>query len=123
MNRAKSEILYFNWPESKLDTRLIQKEERVKVGVEIGKGMETLNWESRLPDIKGKLLQWEERDLTFTGKILVIKAEVLASLTFLAATPASTQDSSHLFETHHVPIHLELPTRTCQKRHHVQNSG
>ena len=56
------------------------------MGVEIGKVRETMNLETRLPAIKVKFPQWEERDLTFTGKILVIKAEVLASLTFLEAT-------------------------------------
>lgn len=87
LNRTKSEILYLNWPEKKPNIGLVEKTERIKIwGVEIGKSMETKNWEKRLPAIKGKLLQWEERELTLTGKVLVIKAEVLASLTFLAAT-------------------------------------
>jgi len=56
------------------------------LGIEIARGMENVNWDSRLPAIKGKLLRWEDRALTFTGKILVIKAEILASLTHLATT-------------------------------------
>lgn len=87
LNRAKSEIMYLNWKEEKLDLGLREKTERIKLlGIEIGREMETVNWEQRLPRIKGKLQNWEQRDLTITGKVLVLKAEVLASLTFLAAT-------------------------------------
>ncbi len=58
----------------------MEKNDRIKLlGIEIGKEMETVTWEHRLPRKKGKLLSWEERDLTITGK-------VLASLTLLAAT-------------------------------------
>ena len=87
LNRAKSEILYLNWREPKLELGLKETDDRLKIlGVEIGKDMEKVNWEKRLPGIKWKLLQWEDRDLTITGKVLVVNAEVLASLTFLAAT-------------------------------------
>ena len=87
LNRAKSECLYLNWYEDKVNLGLKEKIDRIKVlGIEIGKDMAKVNWESRLPKIKGKLLRWKERELTFTGKMLVIKAEIYASLTFLAAT-------------------------------------
>ena len=51
--------------------------------------MDKINWDSRLDKIKWKLKQWEERDLTLRGKVLVINAEILASLTFLASTFAA----------------------------------
>ncbi len=87
VNKVKSEILYLNWQEEKPDLGLVEKKERLKIlGIEIGKDMEKENWEKRLSKIKGKLVQWEDRELTFTGKVLVIKADVLSSLTFLAAT-------------------------------------
>ena len=87
LNRAKSECMYINWQDNKLDLGLKEQKERIKVlGIEIGRDMIRVNWESRLPQIKGKLLRWEERELTITGKVLVIKAEIYASLTFLAAT-------------------------------------
>ena len=56
------------------------------LGIEIGKDMERVNWEARIPGIQGKMQKWEQRDLSITGKILVVKAEVLSSLNFLAAT-------------------------------------
>ena len=87
LNRAKSEILYINWKEEKLTLGLGEKQDRIKLlGIEIGREMEIKNWEQKLPKLKGKLLSWEQRDLTITGKVLVLKAEVLASLTSLAAT-------------------------------------
>ena len=87
LNRAKSEILYLNWKEPTFDFGLNEKTERIKIlGIEIGKQMETFNWESRLPMIQSKLVRWEDRDLSFTGKVLVIKAEILSSLNFLATT-------------------------------------
>ena len=87
LNRAKSEILYLNWGEEKFNFGLSQKKDRIKMlGIEIGRDMERVNWEQRLPRLKGKLRSWEQRELTITGKVLVLKAEVLASLTFLAAT-------------------------------------
>ena len=87
LNRAKSECLYINWYENKIDLGLKEKNERIKIlGIEIGKSMVKANWESRLPSIKGKLLKWKDRELTMTGKVLVIKAEIYASLTYLAAT-------------------------------------
>uniref|UniRef100_A0A8C5ATK9 Reverse transcriptase domain-containing protein n=1 Tax=Gadus morhua TaxID=8049 RepID=A0A8C5ATK9_GADMO len=87
LNRSKSEILYLNWPEPKFNHGLVQRDERIKIlGLEIGQNMENINWEKKLPKIKGKLLQWEQRNLTFTGKVLVINSEIVASLTYLAAT-------------------------------------
>ena len=87
LNRAKSECLYTNWREEKRDLGLKEKKDRIKVlGIEIGKDMTKANWESRLPRIKSKLLRWEGRDLSITGKVLIIKAEIYASLTYLAAT-------------------------------------
>ncbi|KAF3854091.1 hypothetical protein F7725_014779 [Dissostichus mawsoni] len=96
INRSKSEILYLNWKEDKVDLGLVERKERVKMlGIEIGRGMENVNWDSRLPAIKGKLLRAEDRALTFTGKILVIKVEILASLTHLAATLPAKSPSEH----------------------------
>ncbi len=87
VNKGKCEILYFNWREPVEHLGLIQKKDTIKVlGVQIGKDMENTNWESKLPKIRGKLLQWQDRDLSMAGKILVIKAEILASLTHLATT-------------------------------------
>lgn len=87
INKEKSEILCLNWREPVEHLGLAQKNETIKVlGVQIGKNMEKNNWESKLPKIRGKLLQWQDRDLTMTGKVLVLKAEILASLTHLAAT-------------------------------------
>lgn len=87
VNKGKCEILYLNWREPVEHLGLIQKKDTIKVlGVQIGKDMENINWESKLPKIRGKLLQWQDRDLSMTGKVLVIKAEVLASLTYLATT-------------------------------------
>ena len=87
LNRSKSECLYTNWREEKMAVGLTEKNDRIKVlGIEIGKDMLRVNWESRLPKIKSKLLRWEGRDLSITGKVLIIKAEIYASLTYLAAT-------------------------------------
>ena len=83
----KCEILHHNWKESTENLGLIQKKDTIKVlGVKIGKDMEITNWDSKLAKIIGKLIQWQDRDLSMTGKVLVIKAEILASLTFLATT-------------------------------------
>ena len=87
LNRAKSECLYTNWREEKRDLGLIEKKDRIKIlGIEIGHDMVKANWEARLPKIKGKILKWEERELSITGKVLIIKAEIFASLTYLATT-------------------------------------
>lgn len=78
VNKEKCEILCLNWREPMEQLGLIQKKDIIKVlGVKIGKDMEIINWESKLPKI---------RDLSIPGKVLVIKAEILASLTFLATT-------------------------------------
>lgn len=87
VNKGKCEILYLNWREPVENLGVIQKKETIKVlGIQIGKDMENTNWESKLPKIRGKLLQWQDRDLTMVGKVLVIKADILPSLTFLATT-------------------------------------
>lgn len=87
LNRSKSEIKYVNWWAPKLDLGLKENTTRIKIlGVEIGENMAKANWDKRLPGIQGKLLQWQDRELSMTGKVLVVKAEVLASLTFLAMT-------------------------------------
>ena len=87
LNRAKSECLYTNWRGEKRDLGLTEKKDRIKIlGIEIGHDMVKANWKARLPKIKGKILKWEERELSFTGKVLIIKAEIFASLTYLAAT-------------------------------------
>ncbi len=53
--------------------------------------MEKMNWDQSLDKIKWKVKQWEDRDLILRGKVLVINAEILASLTLIAATlPAPT---------------------------------
>lgn len=44
LNRSKSEILYLNWPEPKLDQGLVQTDETIKIlGPEIGQKMENIN--------------------------------------------------------------------------------
>ena len=87
LNRAKSECLYLNWREDKLVFGLKEQPDRIKLlGIEIGKEMDKVNWESKIPKLKGKLLRWEDRELSMTGKVLVIKADLYASLTYLAAT-------------------------------------
>uniref|UniRef100_A0A8C5E1P6 Reverse transcriptase domain-containing protein n=1 Tax=Gouania willdenowi TaxID=441366 RepID=A0A8C5E1P6_GOUWI len=87
INKNKCEILYLNWREPVENLGLLQKNETIKVlGVQIGKDMEKINWESKLQKIRGKLLQWKDRDLSMIGKVLVLKAEIIASLTHLAAT-------------------------------------
>ena len=86
VNKEKSEALHLNWQELIEDLGLLERENTIKVlGVQIGKNMETCNWDAKLPKVIGKLTQWQDRELSFTGKILVVKAEVLASLTQLAA--------------------------------------
>lgn len=86
VNKNKSETLLLNWQEPMEELGLLERKNTIKVlGVQIGKNMETCNWNSRLPKLTGKLMQWQERELSFTGKILVVKAEVLSSITQLAA--------------------------------------
>lgn len=85
VNKDKTEIMYINWETEKPNLGLKETKERIKIlGIEIGQKMVKTNWEKRLPAITGKLLKWEERDLTFTGKVLVLKTEILAPLTSLA---------------------------------------
>lgn len=87
VNKAKSEALHLNWQEPIGDLGLLEKEDAIKVlGVQIGKGMESRNWESKVPKLRGKLIQWQDRELSITGKVLVVKAEIIASVTYLAAT-------------------------------------
>ncbi|MGL5599123.1 MAG: reverse transcriptase domain-containing protein, partial [Aeromonas sp.] len=87
INKTKSEVLYLNWKEPELELGLkIQKDSIKILGLSIGKGMDIINWNSRLPKLKWKLKQWEGRDLTLRGKVLVINAEILASLSHLATT-------------------------------------
>uniref|UniRef100_A0A3Q3ARB5 Reverse transcriptase domain-containing protein n=1 Tax=Kryptolebias marmoratus TaxID=37003 RepID=A0A3Q3ARB5_KRYMA len=87
VNKQKSEILYNNWKEIKEKWGLSEKIDTIKVlGIQIGKNMEQTNWKEKLPKIQGKLLKWMDRDLSFTGKVLIIKTEVISTLAFLAAT-------------------------------------
>ncbi len=87
INRKKTEILYSFWKEPKLKLGFKDQVESIKIlGLLIGNNMEKRNWDQRLDKIKWKVKQWEDRDLTLRGKVLVINAEILASLTFLAAT-------------------------------------
>ena len=44
----------------------------------------TANWTRRLEAVGRKLSLWKARTLTFVGKVLVLKMEVLPVLTFLA---------------------------------------
>ncbi len=87
INRTKTEILYSFWKEPRLKLGFKDQVESIKIlGLLIGNNMEKINWDQRLDKIKWKVKKWEDRDLTLRGKVLVINAEILASLTFLAAT-------------------------------------
>uniref|UniRef100_A0A672KLJ3 Endonuclease/exonuclease/phosphatase domain-containing protein n=1 Tax=Sinocyclocheilus grahami TaxID=75366 RepID=A0A672KLJ3_SINGR len=44
------------------------------LGLSISNNMEKMNWDQRLDKIKWKVKQWEDRDLTLRGKVLVINA-------------------------------------------------
>uniref|UniRef100_A0A3Q4HUH7 Reverse transcriptase domain-containing protein n=1 Tax=Neolamprologus brichardi TaxID=32507 RepID=A0A3Q4HUH7_NEOBR len=87
INKEKSEVIYFKWREIKEKRGLQEKSETLKIlGVEIGENMQIKNWNSKLQKIQGKLLNWKDRELSFIGKVLVLKAEVMASIAFLATT-------------------------------------
>lgn len=87
INRSKSEILYLNWTEPKQYFGLKNQDKAIKIlGMVWCKDMEERNWNSRLHQIEWKIKQWEERDLTLKGKVLIINAEIIASLTYVAAT-------------------------------------
>jgi exonuclease III len=93
INKTKTEVLYSFWKEPQLKLGFKNQEESIKIlGLFLGKDMDKINWDHRLDKIKWKLNQWKERDLTLRGKVLIINAEILASLTFLASTfPAPIQ--------------------------------
>jgi len=87
INRSKSEILYLNWTEPQHNFGLKNQDNAIKIlGMVWCKDMEERNWNSRLHQIEWKINQWEERDLTLRGKVLIINAEIIASLTYVAAT-------------------------------------
>lgn len=44
----------------------------------------TLNWNMRIAVVQRKLAMWKARYLSFMGKVLVIKVDVLPSLLYLA---------------------------------------
>uniref|UniRef100_A0A3B3YRK6 Reverse transcriptase domain-containing protein n=1 Tax=Poecilia mexicana TaxID=48701 RepID=A0A3B3YRK6_9TELE len=76
INKSKSEA---NWG-------LIEQNNAIKVlGVQIGEDMGVKNWETKWSKIQGKLLQWRERDLSLTGKVLVLKTELVSTLAHLAS--------------------------------------
>ena len=53
LNRSKSEILYLNWPEPKVNHGLVQRDERIKIlGLEIGQNMEKINWRQNYQRLK-----------------------------------------------------------------------
>ena len=55
------------------------------LGIDFGNGEQVEeNWAGRIRKIRGKLGLWQTRSLSVAGKILVVKAEVLPSLLFLA---------------------------------------
>lgn len=85
INKSKSKVIYFNWRETKENWGLTEKFETIKIlGVEIGMDMQFKNWNMKLSKIQGKLLGWKDRELSFVGKVLVLKAEVIVSLACLA---------------------------------------
>uniref|UniRef100_A0A3B4FBG8 Reverse transcriptase domain-containing protein n=1 Tax=Pundamilia nyererei TaxID=303518 RepID=A0A3B4FBG8_9CICH len=100
INKGKSEVIHFKWREIKENWGLKEKFETLKIlGVEIGENMQTKNWNSKLQKIQGKLLNWKDRELSFIGMVLVLKAEVIASIAFLATTlpiPAFSKNSVFL---------------------------
>lgn len=86
INMGKSECWYVNWKEAKIDFGLVEKYDFIKIlGVLFGPNMSSKNWEGRIARIKQKLGMWGMRELTLSGRILVIKTEVLSSLVFLAS--------------------------------------
>ncbi len=87
INKGKSEILYLNWKEPKLNFGLKIQDKSIKIlGIAWGREMEERNWNPRLQQMDWKIKQWEERNLSFRGKVLIINAEIVAALTFVAAT-------------------------------------
>ncbi|CDQ88430.1 unnamed protein product [Oncorhynchus mykiss] len=47
-------------------------------------GSATLNWNMRIAVVQRKLAMWKARYLSFMGKVLVLKVDVLPSLLYLA---------------------------------------
>uniref|UniRef100_A0A3P9NBN4 Reverse transcriptase domain-containing protein n=1 Tax=Poecilia reticulata TaxID=8081 RepID=A0A3P9NBN4_POERE len=87
INKTKSEIMYRNWNDIKINWGLIEQSDSIKVlGVYVGENMKIDNWKAKLPKIQGKLLQWKDRELSLIGKVLVIKTEIISTLAYLAST-------------------------------------
>lgn len=80
VNKNKSETLHLNWQEPIEDLGLLERENTIKVlGVQMGKNMETCNWDTKLPKLTSKLMRWQDREPSFTGKVLVVKAQLAAT--------------------------------------------
>lgn len=63
----------------------IKWKEKVSVlGIEIGHNVEQ-KWDNQIRKVEHKLNNWGKRDLTITGKVLLIKTYALATITFLAS--------------------------------------
>ena len=63
------------------------------LGVDFGGGNDgEVNWMKRIRKVRMKLGLWQKRRLSIAGKILVIKAEVLPALVFLARGVSSTAE-------------------------------
>lgn len=87
VNKHKSKLLYLSWREIKEKWGLLEESETINIlGVHIGKDMGKINWEYKLLKIQAKLLQWKNRDLSLSDKLLVLKSELIASLDYLATT-------------------------------------
>lgn len=67
VNKNKSETLHLNWQEPIEDLGLLERENTIKVlGVQMGKNMETCNWDTKLPKLTSKLMRWQDREPSFT---------------------------------------------------------
>ncbi len=66
INKSKSEILYLNWMEPKLNFGLKIQDETIKIlGIVWGRDMEERNWNPKLQQIDWKMKQWEEINLSW----------------------------------------------------------
>lgn len=87
INIQKSQVKYFsNWSSRKQQVCGMQVCEgplRV-LGVDFVEGDSShLNWERKIAGARKRLGLWQQRPLTITGKVMVLKADILSSLIYL----------------------------------------
>ena len=88
LNVGKCKIRYFGSWEGRTEPLggMAVCDGRLRVlGVEFGAGDNgVVNWEGRIAGVRKKLGLWQQRRLSLSGKVLVLKSDVLSSLVFLS---------------------------------------